>query len=210
MFANVIEIWGSPKIIPHLLNVYTIFTARIRRIGEGTVFSLSVHTSTGRGGGVPDQVPVKGKNFDTRFGLIHVQIGKKKNFEEGPPPTPPVKGKNFDTRFGLIHVQTGKKNFRRGTPPPPVKGKFFDTRFGLIHVQTGKFFFAETPPPGIVSTCYGYAAGGVPLAFTQEDFLVLFVFLWFWKYIIKKIQSAGWPKNKSKWSKQEWPTVLKQ
>ena len=29
------------------------------------------------------------------------------------------------------------------------------------------------PPPGIASTCYGYAAGGVPLAFTQEDFLVV-------------------------------------
>ena len=28
------------------------------------------------------------------------------------------------------------------------------------------------PPPGIASTCYGYAAGGMPLAFTQEDFLV--------------------------------------
>ena len=29
--------------------------------------------------------PVKGKNFDTRFGLIHVQTGKK-NFADGPPP----------------------------------------------------------------------------------------------------------------------------
>ena len=28
------------------------------------------------------------------------------------------------------------------------------------------------PPPGIASTCYGYAAGSMPLAFTQEDFLV--------------------------------------
>ena len=27
-------------------------------------------------------------------------------------------------------------------------------------------------PAGIASTCYGYAAGGMPLAFTQEDFLV--------------------------------------
>ena len=55
-----------------------------------------------------------------------------------------VKGKNFDTRFGLIHVQTGKKNFCRGTPPPPR----------------------------IARNCYGHAAGGMPLAFTQEDFLV--------------------------------------
>ena len=57
--------------------------------------------------------------------------------------------------------------------PVSVKGKIFDTRFGLIHVQTGKKFFCQgTPPPGIARTCYGYAAGGMPLAFTQEDFLV--------------------------------------
>ena len=90
----------------------------------------------------------------------------------------PSKGKNFDTRFGLIHVQTGKKFFCQGTPPPlpPVKGKIFDTRFGLIHVQTGKKFYVEGPsPPGIARTCYGYAAGGMPLAFTQEDFLVICV-----------------------------------
>ena len=82
--------------------------------------------------------------------------------------------KIFDTRFGLIHVQTGKKNFCQGDPPL-VKGNFFDTRFGLIHVQTGKKNFCQgTPPhpPGIARNCYGHAAGGMPLAFTQEDFLV--------------------------------------
>ena len=51
--------------------------------------------------------PVKGKIFDARFALIHVQTGKK-IFVEGPPL---VKGKIFDSRFGLIHVQTGKKFF---------------------------------------------------------------------------------------------------
>ena len=54
----------------------------------------------------------KGFFFDTRFGLIHVQTGKKISIGETPPPHPPtVKGKIFDTRFGLIHVQTGKKIF---------------------------------------------------------------------------------------------------
>ena len=52
----------------------------------------------------------KGIFFDSRFGLIHVQTGKK-IFTWPPPPPPPVKGKIFDTRFGLIHVQTGKKFF---------------------------------------------------------------------------------------------------
>ena len=117
---------------------------------------------------------VKGKFFDTRFGWIHVQTGKKNFLLRDPPSV--VKGKFFDTRFGLIHVQTGKKIFCQGTSPPPskgknfwhqiwldtcsdwkknffvkgpplVKGKFFDTRFGLIHVQTGKkFFFLRDPP----------------------------------------------------------------
>ena len=54
-----------------------------------------------------------------------------------------------------------------------MKGKFFDTRFGLIHVQTGKKNFLLRDPPRIARTCYGYVAGGMPLAFTQEDFLVI-------------------------------------
>ena len=87
-----------------------------------------------------------------------------------------VKGKFFDTRFGLIHVQTGETNFLSRDLPPPVKGKIFDTRFGLIHVQTREKIFCQgtpSPPPGIARTCYGYAAGGMPLAFTQKDFLVV-------------------------------------
>ena len=59
-----------------------------------------------------------------------------------------------------------------------VKGKFFDTRFGLIHVQTGKKNFVKGPPPHqIPRNCFGHAAGGMPLAFTQEDFLVPFLSL---------------------------------
>ena len=96
----------------------------------------------GEGEGYP--VSVKGKIFDTRFGLIHVQTGNN-FFVVGPPL---VKGKFFDTRFGLIHVQTGKKIFVEGPPTPPqVRGKIFDTRFGLIHVQTGKNFLLRDPPP---------------------------------------------------------------
>ena len=90
-----------------------VITARIRRMGK-VIFSLcvSVHTSTG--GGVPgpgrggtrsshgqwggggsrsqifrgrgSQVSMKGKIFDTRFGLIHVQTGGKKFLLRDPPP----------------------------------------------------------------------------------------------------------------------------
>ena len=98
---------------------------------------------------------VKGKNFDTRFGLIHVQTGKK-NFVEGPPPPSKgkifwhSKGKNFWHQIWLDTCSDWGKIFCHGTPPPQilVKGKFFDTRFGLIHVQTGKKNFCwGTPPP---------------------------------------------------------------
>ena len=69
------------------------------------------------GGGSP--VSIKGKIFDTRFGLIHVQTGEKNFLSRDPPPS--VKGKIFDTRFGLIHVQTGEEIFCRGTTPPHSK-----------------------------------------------------------------------------------------
>ena len=90
----------------------------LRFSGGGPRFSSGGAGSQifGGGGGYP--VSVKGKIFDTRFGFIHVQTGKK-NFCRGTPP-PPVKGKIFDSRFGLIHVQNGKKNFLSRDPPPPL------------------------------------------------------------------------------------------
>ena len=86
---------------------------------------------------------------------------------------PPNKVKIFWHQIWLHTCSECKKIFCPGNPPLPVKGKIFDTRFGLIHVQTGKKFFVEgPPPPGIARTCFGYVVGGMPFAFTQEDFLV--------------------------------------
>ena len=82
--------------------------------GRGGGGVPSLRSREGGGGLYP--VLVKGKIFDTRFGLIHVQTGKK-IFCQGTPPSPPVKEKIFDTRFGLIHVQTGKKIFVKGPVP---------------------------------------------------------------------------------------------
>ena len=102
---------------------FNIFTARIRRMGEGTVFSLSVHTSTG--GGVPDlALDGRGTRSSLGWGGYPIQPwmgGYPIQPWTGGYPPPPVKGKIFDTRFGLIHVQTGKKFFRKGTPPPPLR-----------------------------------------------------------------------------------------
>ena len=79
--------WG----VPHLQGVPEPWT------GGYPVSGLGVYPISGwevphlRSGGGPGTPPVKGKIFDTRFGLIHVQTGKKK-FAQGQPPS---KGKNF-------------------------------------------------------------------------------------------------------------------
>ena len=59
--------------------------------------------------------PVKGKIFDTRFGLIHVQTGKK-IFVEGPPPSF-SKGKIFWHQIWLDTCSDWEKIFCWGTPP---------------------------------------------------------------------------------------------
>ena len=164
-------------------------------MGEGNSFSLftfrgGVPNPALDGGGVPClrfSGGVPGLRFSGgRSQVSDFRGGSQVSDFQGEYPVS-VKGKNFDTRFGLIHVQTGKKIFVEGPPLPPpppppplVKGKIFDTRFGLIHVQTGKIYFLsrDPPPPGIARNCYGHAAGGMPLAFTQEDFLVDFNFYW--------------------------------
>ena len=115
------SLWGGTTSLPH------------HYWGDNT--SLSHHY---RGGYL---VSVKGKFFDTRFGFIHVQMGKK-SFS---PRDPPSKGKFFWHQIWLNTCSDGKKNFFP-RDPPPVKGKFFDTRFGFIHVQMGKIFFSEGTP----------------------------------------------------------------
>ena len=54
--------------------------------------------------------------------------------------------------------------------------------------RLGKKIFCRwtPPPPRIARTCYGYAAGGMPLAFTQEDVLLWFILTWdlFTKWIV--------------------------
>ena len=74
-------------------------------------------------------VPVEGKNFDTRFGLIHVQTGKKKFLSRGDPPPPPSKGKNFWHQIWLDTCSDWEKKFLSRDPHPPT--------------------------PGIARTCYG-------------------------------------------------------
>ena len=120
------------------------------------------------GGGYP--VSVKGKIFDTRFGLIHVQTGKK-NFCRGTP-FPPSKGKNFWHQIWLDTCSDRKKFFCRGTPPPS-KGKIFWHQIWLDTCSDWeKIFWLRDPPPRIARNCYGHAASSMPLVFTQEDFLV--------------------------------------
>ena len=82
---------------------------------------------------------------------------------EGGYPIQPWAGGSTPTLDGGVpHPMSGE-----GVPQPWTGG--VPHVGGVPHPMSGGY-----PPTEIASTCYGYAAGGVPLAFTQEDFLVIF------------------------------------
>ena len=78
--------------------------------------------------------------------------------------------------------------FGGGVPDPALEGRVPDPALdgggtptldggypisgGVPHPMSGGAYPGYPPPTEIASTCYGYAAGGVPLAFTQEDFVI--------------------------------------
>ena len=100
--------------------------------------------------GCPAPPPVKGKFFDTRFGLIHVQTGKNFLSRAAPPrPTPPPsKGKNFWHQIWLDTCSDQKKIFWQGPsrPPPPSKGKNFWHQIWLDTCSDWKKNFCQGPP----------------------------------------------------------------
>ena len=152
----------------HTTNIHVaLITARIRRMGEGTVFSLFVsshlggvlpqsglggvpHLRSGRGG-TPSQVWLGGYPIPGLGGRGYPILG----LDGVPPPT--------RSGWGTSLPRPGM-----GYPPRPGTGNPPGTWEGLPPLQTWDW----VPPPtwDIASTCY--VAGGMPLAFTQEDFLV--------------------------------------
>ena len=66
----------------------------------------------------------------------------------------------------------GGKIFCRGIPPSKGKNFWHQILLDTCSDWEKKILSRDPPPSGIARNCYGYAAGGMPLAFTQEDFLV--------------------------------------
>ena len=106
-------------------------------MGEGTVFSLSVHTQEGGsqvqvqvqvGGGFPGPGPGGGTQSQVRGGTWSQIWGGYPVSGLGGVPGPGGRG--------VPGLRSG-----RGGYPVSVKGTIFDTRFGLIHVQTGEKIF---------------------------------------------------------------------
>ena len=130
-------------------------------MGEGTVFSLFV--SSHLGGGVPQSGLGKG-------GVLQSGLGRG-----GTPSQVWVGG------YPISGLGRGVPHLWGGTPCPGV----LHPR-GVPHVRGGTL----SPPPitqsSIASTCY--AAGGVPLAFTQEDFLLPCSQSCLWKALLLKRQ----------------------
>ena len=80
-----------------------------------------------------------------------------------------------------MHVFTARvRSTREGNVLTPVCVSVHTCRGGYPISGPGRGGTRSTPPPPqntrIASTCYGYPDGRMPLAFTQEDFLVLHIF----------------------------------
>ena len=152
-----------------------IITARIRRRGK-VLFTvcLSVHISRGYPsqvwGGTPSQVwpggyPIPGLGREvphprSECGGGYLGYSHPLNqVRMGYPPTwPGLDGVLPGPGMGYPLTWDGVPPWTwNGVPPDLGRSTPLDLGWGT--------------PPGIASTCY--AAGGMPLAFTQEDFLVL-------------------------------------
>ena len=195
---------GTHKSLMNLTNWVCLITARIRRMGEGTVFSLFVSPHL-RGGGYPISglggggvYPISGLGRGYPIpglagGVPHPRSGQGGTPSQvcsggtpwdGVPPdlrwaTPqtwdgvPPPDLGWGTPCQVWGVPPGTwdrvppPNLGRGTPPKPGMGYPPDLGWGNPPGPGTGY-----PPSNIASTCYGYAAGGMPLAFTQEDFLV--------------------------------------
>ena len=113
------------------------------------IFSVWPHLFGGRGGAPDPALDGGGYPIQPWMGggyLIQPWRGYPIQPWTGGVPYPALDG-------GVPQPWTGGTPSRGGTPS---------------HVRGG-----GVPPTEIASSCYGYAAGGVPLAFTQEDFLVV-------------------------------------
>ena len=95
--------------------------------------------------------PVKGKFFNTRFGLIHAQTGKK-NFCRGTPP--PSKGKIFWHQIWLDTCSDREKKFLSRDPPLPSKGKKFWPQIWLDTCSDWEKKFLLRDPPSKGEKCW--------------------------------------------------------
>ena len=137
-----------PRYTVLLPTTYGVFTARIRRVGEGTVFT-GVYLSTS-GGGYPSP-----RFFPGHWSHVLSRGG-------GGYPRP---GQGGTPVLAWGHPWPGQD---WGTPPWPGQD-------GISPPPTQPALgYSPPPPPGQnssrISTCY--APGGMSLAFIQEDFLV--------------------------------------
>ena len=126
----------------------SIFTSRIQRTGKGNIFTLYVSPNLDRGEGIPSQVVGGGYPITGLEGGTSSQVwtgGTPSQVWMGEYPIPGLDGGGYPRVPGLDRVPPTQDWM--GYPPPPIRQS------------------------RIERTCY--AAGGMPLAFTQEDFLVV-------------------------------------
>ena len=145
-----------------------VFTARIRKMGEGNIFSLCVSSHPGMGGYL--HLPIGGGGVGGGYTIL--PNGGYSILPDGGTPSFLTGGTPIRSWLGEGGGEYTTSELDGGTLPLELEfHSFIGTGWGYPPMVGG----GSTPPPGgrqssRVSTCY--AAGGMPLAFTQEDFLV--------------------------------------
>ena len=140
--------------------------------------------------------PVKGKIFDTRFGLIHVLTGKNFLWRATSPP-PPSKGKNFWHQIWLDRWLDWKKKFCQGTPPPPQNSKklvWLHSRRYASCVHAGGLSCSEycwSVLTVITMNCYCLAGLFLLLSVLLVFMLLVLLIDWLWQCLVY-LHSTVW------------------
>ena len=145
-----------------------IFTARVRSTREGTVFTgVCLFTSWGGGGGTHFPGPGRGDYYLARGGGGGTTL---RCGGGGVLPTTSMWG-STTSMWGGYYLQAGGTTSSQGVLPPGRGGTTWvlPHRGGTTSSRGGGGYYLQA--------CTWYAAGSMPLAFRQEDFLVKYYFL---------------------------------
>ena len=160
----------------HMVKVVSrsVITARVRSTREGNVLTSvcpSIHPSVCPRGGYP-------------YPIMLCNISQNAMRQWGGPGQVPPLGGYPDPPWGVPGPPWGVPRPPGGFLDPPGWGGYPDPPGGSGVRYPPGGVPSQVPPPSQDRRSTHYTAGGMPLAFTQEDFLVSTLFLQSVRYVI--------------------------